>query len=70
MMYAIRRKSEPTLLPTQKLVIIPHHIGIIWEELAYDATVSYTQWGKSTAAQLNVIVLTGFIPPFHRVTMH
>ena len=38
-----RRKPEPTLLPTQGIFNLPHHIGMVCEELPFDAAVSYTQ---------------------------
>ena len=41
-----RRKPEPTLLLTQGIVNLPHDIGMVWEELAFDDTVSYTQRGN------------------------
>ena len=43
-----RRKPEPTLLPKQRIFNPPptHHIGMVWEELALDDAVSYTQWVK------------------------
>ena len=37
-----RRKPEPTLLTTQGIFNLPHHIGVVWEELAFDDAVSYT----------------------------
>ena len=48
MMYEMRRrrKPEPTVLLTQEIFDLPHHIGIVWEELAFDDTVSFTQRGK------------------------
>ena len=46
MMYEMkRRKSESTLLQTQLIFNLPHHIGMVWEEYAFDYTVSYTQLG-------------------------
>ena len=69
MMYEMRRrKPEPTLLPTQGIFTIPHHIGMVWEELAFGDTVSYTQWGNGVNAQLNVIAITGVRTPVPRVT--
>ena len=57
MMYGMRmRKSEPTLLPTQRIFNLPHQIRTVWEELTFDDTVSYTQRGNT---QLNVIAVTG-----------
>ena len=41
-----RRKSEPTFLLTQWIFNLPHHIGMIREELAFDDALSYTQWGN------------------------
>ena len=43
-MYEIRRrKLEATSLPTQGILNLPHHIGMVWEELAFDDTLSYTK---------------------------
>ena len=25
---------------------LPHHIGMMWEELTFDDAVNYTQWGN------------------------
>ena len=47
MMYEMgRRKPEPTHLPKQGIFKIPHHIGMVREELAFDDAISYTQWGN------------------------
>ena len=46
MMCEMRRKPEQTLLPTQVISDLPHHIGMVSEELAFDDCVSYTQWGN------------------------
>ena len=47
MMYEMRRgKPESTLLPTLGIYNLPHRIGMVWEELAFDKAVSYTQRGK------------------------
>ena len=43
MMYEMRRR-KPDLLPTQGTFNLPHYIGMIWEELAFDDAVSYTQY--------------------------
>ena len=42
------RKPEPTLLLTQRIFRfnLPHHKGIVLEELTFDDAVSYTQWGN------------------------
>ena len=43
MMYETgRRKAETTLLLTQGIYNLPHHIGMVREELAFDDAVSYT----------------------------
>ena len=55
---------EPTLLLTQGIFNLPHHIGIVWEELAFDNASRcklYTA-GKCVAAQLNAMAVTGFEP--------
>ena len=44
-MYEMRRK-EPTLLPAQGIFILQQLIGLLWEELAFDEAVSYTQQGN------------------------
>ena len=36
-------KPEPPLLPTQGIFDLPHHIGMVWKELAFKDAVSYTQ---------------------------
>ena len=41
-----RRKPETTLLPTQVKFNLQHHMGMVWEELAFDDAVSYTQRGN------------------------
>ena len=47
MMYEMRKtKPEPTLLPTQGIFNLPHHIGMVEKELAFDDHVSYTQRGN------------------------
>ena len=43
-MYELRRKPHPTFLPTKAIFNLPYHIGMVWEELAIDDTVSDTQW--------------------------
>ena len=40
------RKPEPTILLTQGIINIQHHIGMVLEELAFGNTVSYAQWGN------------------------
>ena len=37
MMYEMRRTNpEPTLLPTQGIFNLSHHIDMAWEEIAFD----------------------------------
>ena len=50
MMYEMRRKPKPTLLQTQGIFNLPHHIGMVSEELAFDDVVRpvYTE-GTSIA---------------------
>ena len=57
-----RRKPAPILSPTQGIFNLPHHIVMVWEELAFDDAVSYTQWWKWISAQLKVMAVTGFVP--------
>ena len=63
MMYEMRSwKPEHTLLQTQGIFNLPHHIGMVWEELASDNTNLYMA-RKWIAAQLNVMGVTGIIYP-------
>ena len=58
MMYEMRRrKLEPTLFLTQGIDNLPHHIGMVREELAFDDAVNTA--GKWITAQLNIIAVTG-----------
>ena len=41
-----RRKPKPTHLPTQEIFNLPHDIGMVFEELAFDGAMSYTQQGN------------------------
>ena len=69
MMYEMRRrKPELRLLPTQEIFNLPHHIGMVSEEHAFDDAVSYTQQEKWNAAQLNVVAVIGIRTPVPRVT--
>ena len=36
---------------------LPHDIGMVWEELAFNDALSYKQQGKWIAAQLNVLAV-------------
>ena len=59
MMYEIRRrKPKSTLLLTQRIFNLPHLTSTVWEELAFDNALSYTQWEKWIAAQLNAMTVT------------
>ena len=63
------RKPKSTLLPSQGILNLPHHIGMVWEELTFDDAVSYIHTAaKWIAAQLNVIAMTGIRTPVSRVT--
>ena len=42
-MFQLYHGGEPTLLPTQGIFNLPYHIGIVWEELAFDDALSYIQ---------------------------
>ena len=47
MMHEIRRrKPEPTFLPSEEIFNLPHHIGMVSEELAFDGIVSHTWQGN------------------------
>ena len=60
MMYDMRRrKLEPTLWPSQGIFNL---LGMVWEELAFNDAVSYTQWEKWIAAQLNIMAVIGCVP--------
>ena len=38
-------KAWAYIFTTQGIFNLQHHIGMVWEELAFDGAVSYTQWG-------------------------
>ena len=42
-----RRKPKPTVLSTKGIFNLPHHIGMVLEDLTFDDAVSYTQCGLS-----------------------
>ena len=46
MMYKKRRKKAwaYTFTNSRNFFNLPHHIGMVWEELAFDDAVSYTLW--------------------------
>ena len=59
MMYDIQRRNpKPTLLPTRGLFNLPHHIGTVREELAFDDTVHYTQQGNGFVCLLFFVLAT------------
>ena len=67
MMYEMRRrKHKPTPLLTQRIFKLLHHVCMVWEELTFNNTVSYTQRGNG--AQLNVIAATGIRTLIPQVT--
>ena len=41
-----RRKTSPTFLQTKGIFNLPHDIGLVGAELAFDDAVSYTQQGN------------------------
>ena len=68
MMYEMRwRKSEPTFLLTKGIFNLSHHIGMVWEDLAFDDTVSEVSVREvlmynSNAEQCTTINTLRFIP--------
>ena len=48
----VDRKSEPTVLLTRGIFNLPHHIDVVWEQLAFDDAFSYTQRWKSKLAEV------------------
>ena len=62
------RRSLSLHWQTEEIFNAPHHIGMVWEKLTFDDAVSYMQWGKWIAAQLNVIAMTGIHTHVPRVT--
>ena len=50
MIYEMRRNPEPTLLLTQWVFNnLPRHIGMVWEELAFDDVIYSGEMDCSTA---------------------
>ena len=44
MMYEMwKGESKPTLAPIQGVFNLPQHIVMVWEQLAFDDDLSYTQ---------------------------
>ena len=69
MIYGRKRKNpKPTLLQTQEIFNLPHHIGMLWQKLAFDDAVSYSQWVEMIAAQLNGMAVTGIRALLLRIT--
>ena len=53
MMYEMRKgKPESTLLLTPIIINLPHHVGVVLEELGFDDAVSYTQQWKSKLSEV------------------
>ena len=61
---SVDRKPQPTLLPTQSILSLPPHIDTVWEQLALDDAVSYTQRWKSKLAE---VMGWGIEPPTFRL---
>ena len=59
-----RRKPKLTLLPTQGIFNVPHHIGMVCNKLAFDDALH----GKWLSAQLDAIAVTRIRSPVPRVT--
>ena len=53
---------EALLLPTQGIFNLTHHIAMVWEELAFDDAVSYTQRGNVLQHNLRFWQRLGFVP--------
>ena len=61
-----RRKPKTKPLLTHEIFNLPHHTGITWEKLAFDAAAIYVA-GKLIAAQQNVIAVNRIRSPVPRV---
>ena len=48
----MRGKPKPTPLLTQGIFNLPHHIGMVWEELAFDYATSYIQWSMDCSTAI------------------
>ena len=56
MMHEMRkRKPEPTFLLTQAIFTLPHHIGMVWDEFAFNYTVSYIQQVEETVTPADLL---------------
>ena len=55
-----RKKPEPTFLPTQVIVNLPHHLGMVQEEVALDDAVSYIL-GTKGGFLFNVVMCMKFM---------
>ena len=64
--WCMRWEESPSLHFYWLIFNLPHHIGMVWEELAFNDAVSYSV-GKWIAAQLNIIAVTGIHTPVPRV---
>ena len=62
MMYEMRRRNlEPTLLPTQGIFNLQHHICMEGEERAFNDAVSYSQRGNRVGIEMTCQCLDGSI---------
>ena len=69
MMYEMRRKPEPTHLPIQEIFNLPHYIDMVWEELAFDDSVSYLHSGEMDCSRTKCyIALSEIRTPGPQVT--
>ena len=72
-MWCMRSEGERPSLHSYRLKVFftgPHYVDIVWEEQAFDDTVSYTQCGKWIAAQTNDMVVIVFIGLPPKVACH
>ena len=56
------RQPKPTLLLTRGIFNLPHHMGLVWEELAFDNAVSYTQQGNGLQYSYMLWQWSGVVP--------
>ena len=60
MMYEMRKRIlKPTLLPTQVIFNLPHHIGMIWEEHSGEMDCSTAKcYGTDGIRQPHALITT------------
>ena len=51
-----RRKPEPALLLIEGIFNVPHHIGMVWEELVFDDTTSCTKQSISEVIAWEIMI--------------